>query len=384
MPNLVLINVGLNDCGGNVEINDAGARMKDLIDYLFQTVPGTTVILSTLVPNWVPAIDACLVKVNDQYRKLASSYQGQRFTIADMYDFVGLDGVWQEGTPTLGHPTDEGFSTMAAVWWNAFQRLGEGLQAPDNSISDNTGDTTCAKTYGTGRGPVQTQGGSGHDDGPYKHNSSCVQSLWQEPALDPPNLTFPSETYFAQLINYGVDRADATDELIHAYVADGGGWVYKYAENQVSTPNGFGPWVEFNPGTCPTYSRIAFGDLNNDGLADFFCIGPSAEVSVALNLGGNPPKWDSLHEIMDTQLGYTFENVRIAEYVHTQNNASLTMVLGLLITSLTSFKLVSTAMVVQIIVWLIVMIRLLNAGGMGVLGSMSITGKVFLNRVAEE
>ena len=160
-PNLILINAGLNDCAQNIDIGNGGARMKSLVDDLFQMVPGTTIILSTLVPNGDPTIDACLVNLNSQYRSLANSYQNQRFDIADMYSFVGHDGIWPVGSATPGHPTDEGYLRMASVWWSAIQRSEDTIQAPDGTYSDNEGDTTCAKTYGKGRGPVQTQAGSG-------------------------------------------------------------------------------------------------------------------------------------------------------------------------------------------------------------------------------
>ena len=153
----------------------------------------------------------------------------------------------------------------------------------------------------------------------YKHNSTCLGTIWSEPATDPPNLSFPGEIYFAQLVNAGgADRGEATDEMIHAYKTDDYTWVYKYALNTASgTEHSWGSWNLFNPGDCDALWSIAFADLNNDGLDDFFCIGLHGQVSVSLNLGGNPPKWDGLHEIIGAQPSTYYDaNVRIAECVH--------------------------------------------------------------------
>lgn len=311
LPNLILINVGLNDCGQNIDIGNAGTRMKAMIDYLFQTIPSTTVILSTLLPN--TNLDACMKTVNAQYRKLVSVYAGKRFALANMYDFLTLADL-AEGS----HPNDAGYKKMASVWWNAIQRVEDGLQPPDGIIDDSkqVTVTNCNKSPAAGRGPIRTQGGSGYDNGVYEHSAECLKSIWSQPANDPPNLTFPTEIYFAQLINYGgADRGGETDEMLHIYEWQGS-YVYKYALNSGPEPNDkFGPWVTFNPGNCPIGGAIAWGDLNNDGLDDFFCIGPNAETSVSLNLGGNPPKWDGLHSITGARAGYEASDVRIAEYV---------------------------------------------------------------------
>jgi hypothetical protein len=91
--------------------------------------------------------------------------------------------------------------------------------------------------------------------------------------------------------------------------------VYKYALNAGTEPDDkWGSWVTFNPGNCPGSNMIAWADVNNDGLDDFWCIGVSGSVSVSVNLGGNPPAWDGLHEVFAGPGGaYKSGDVRIAE-----------------------------------------------------------------------
>jgi hypothetical protein len=69
---------------------------------------------------------------------------------------------------------------MAAVWWDAFQKVESIITAPkDTGVSDvSTGSKNiCEKKPGVGRGPIQTQKGSGEDDGKYVHASESKGEL---------------------------------------------------------------------------------------------------------------------------------------------------------------------------------------------------------------
>jgi hypothetical protein len=55
----------------------------------------------------------------------------------------------------------------------------------------------------------------------------------------------------------------------------------------------FGPTTTFDPAIdCSELSNKAFADFNNDGYADFFCIGDKGSVQLLLNRGGSPPKFE--------------------------------------------------------------------------------------------
>lgn len=85
LPNLVLINAGTNDCTYNVDIPDIGTRMNSLLDTVFNSIPGTTVILSTLLPSLDPSVASCHNSVNAQYRNLinARRAKGQKILLAE-------------------------------------------------------------------------------------------------------------------------------------------------------------------------------------------------------------------------------------------------------------------------------------------------------------
>lgn len=85
LPNLVLINAGVNDCTYNDDISDIGNRMSSLLDTVFNNIANTTVILSTLLPSLDPTVASCHDSVNSQYRTLVTtrSGQGQKILLAE-------------------------------------------------------------------------------------------------------------------------------------------------------------------------------------------------------------------------------------------------------------------------------------------------------------
>ena len=92
-----MINVGTNDCIRNLDTGNAGARMRRLVDYLFAEIPGTTVLLSTLVPSLNDNDERCAQAVNAQYRSLVSSYGGKRIFLADMHAFLTRSDIDPDG-----------------------------------------------------------------------------------------------------------------------------------------------------------------------------------------------------------------------------------------------------------------------------------------------
>lgn len=79
-PNLVLINVGTNDCLQKIDIPNTGKRMQDMIDLLLDKIPETTVILSTILPSGHD--QACVDTVNKQLRALKN--ESKRVYLAEM------------------------------------------------------------------------------------------------------------------------------------------------------------------------------------------------------------------------------------------------------------------------------------------------------------
>ena len=137
-PNVVLINGGTNDGIKNLDVAHTGERMDHLIDGLYEQIPGTTVILSTLLPN-ANASHAQVNTdwINDQYRAIFKrrQAQNQRIVLAEM---VGAVTAAHMNTDDHTHPTDEGYVRMAEVWYEALieAEWRQFLQRPKFPVND--------------------------------------------------------------------------------------------------------------------------------------------------------------------------------------------------------------------------------------------------------
>ncbi|KAJ5724730.1 hypothetical protein N7493_006458 [Penicillium malachiteum] len=115
-PNLILINAGTDDALQDHKISTTGDRMNSLLDLLFEKIPGTTILLSTLLPN--KDAPNLVADISEQYRELAAKRRdnGDRVVLAEMSYFITLNEL-----ADATHPDDEGYKKMASVWWAAVE-----------------------------------------------------------------------------------------------------------------------------------------------------------------------------------------------------------------------------------------------------------------------
>ncbi|KAF3058575.1 carbohydrate esterase family 3 protein [Daldinia childiae] len=123
-PNVILVNVGTNDCVQNKDLPNAGKRLQSLLDSLYTESPKATVILSTLLVNKDAAVQARVQDFNAQLRKVANQLQSdkKRLVLVDMQSDDGpeVEDLNADGT----HPNDTGYRKMADVFY-------EGLKEAD-------------------------------------------------------------------------------------------------------------------------------------------------------------------------------------------------------------------------------------------------------------
>lgn len=193
--------------------------MKAMINGVFDSIDGVTVILSTLVPSGKNNV--CASFVSQQYRDLVeNSFAGRRIGLADINSAMGLDLLHDDT-----HPNDQGYKLFAAVWWDAISKLEDVIQPPSpDGPNDATSANSCRKVAGTARGPIRTQQGSGHDDGNYVHSSEPLGNLISariEYKGDSPGLNdlIPFRMFFANLIKTdpNAQRKDALDDWVRAW-----------------------------------------------------------------------------------------------------------------------------------------------------------------------
>lgn len=116
LPNLALIEAGTNNCNSGQPVPDAGENVTRMIDGIFESSPGVTVILALILENKIAEQDACRVDINKQYTNvLAPRYEqsGARFVLIDMRS---EDGPMTADLFDTRHPNDVGYRKMAVVW----------------------------------------------------------------------------------------------------------------------------------------------------------------------------------------------------------------------------------------------------------------------------
>ncbi|GFP57140.1 multidomain esterase [Trichoderma asperellum] len=302
-PNLVLLNVGTNDCSFNIDLPGAGARMQSLVQSVFDAVPGVVVIMSTLIPS--PGIKDCAKELSDQFRQLVPKIQNGRLGLADFN--AAMDPATMFSDDPI-HPNDFGYEFMASVLWKAIWETSSALQAPlDNGQDDSQPISTCAKQAGVSRGPIITQQGSGHDDGTYVHKSIgkgvLVDCRIQKPTAQSESAAIPTHIFFAQLTNINaVDRSAALDDWIRIYhrTATDGKNEYWFREN---LGNG-----NFAPSVMLDVQQNCDG-----GPTDFWCIGPDTKITVSLNKGTRPPTFENIGVVVPASGDFAPSDVRIAD-----------------------------------------------------------------------
>jgi hypothetical protein len=114
-PQIVLLLVGSNDVGRDIDIANAGARLDDLIGRVRTLKPAALIYVST-----IPRVDsrpAGSVQYNDQLRGVvvAREQRGEAVHLVDAYTPLEQPGLKADGI----HPNDAGYDIIARLWRNA-------------------------------------------------------------------------------------------------------------------------------------------------------------------------------------------------------------------------------------------------------------------------
>lgn len=143
LPNVILVNVGTNDCVQDFDINSTtqaspvepdltsdpagniGSRMRVLVEGLLEWSPNTTVVVSTLIDNLFDTTQARIDDANEQFRAVALDLQsqGKSVVLAEMTAEAG--GPDKNMMADETHPTDAGYALMANRWYAALVEAGQ-------------------------------------------------------------------------------------------------------------------------------------------------------------------------------------------------------------------------------------------------------------------
>ncbi|KAI0154724.1 hypothetical protein GGR57DRAFT_492060 [Xylariaceae sp. FL1272] len=121
-PNLVIINAGSSDCFQEKHFGSAHGLddTRALVDFVFDSVPETTVILSTLVMSTDPKYERCIKSINAQIRQAAVDLErdGKHLVLNEQHYDQGLPGrvTAEYLSPDKMHPTYEGWVMMGELF----------------------------------------------------------------------------------------------------------------------------------------------------------------------------------------------------------------------------------------------------------------------------
>ncbi|KAF1993338.1 carbohydrate esterase family 3 protein, partial [Amniculicola lignicola CBS 123094] len=305
-PNVVLILVGSNDCVQGHIANDKtfqNARileMETLINWVYDNSAGVTVILATLPPtgpsSQFPDLNSYVFLLNNEYRKLVLRYKsnGKRIELADMN--TGFFQQPADGTPgDVLHPNNQGYAKLAAVFAKAMQSVESSIQTPTNTGIPDKGTGVCPPNANSFSGPVQTQRGSGVEDGSYRHAETAMGTLVKNTLTLPTFGTHDKQFMFAQLVsNVNIGRGGEADDMILAldfeqqsYLRGLGFGILNYKLNGHWDED----WIALTTNAYCNPIWLRWGDFNNDGLDDWICLEDNGDMTVQINLGGSPPKF---------------------------------------------------------------------------------------------
>ncbi|KAK5132323.1 hypothetical protein LTR08_009158 [Meristemomyces frigidus] len=117
-PNVILINVGTNDCVQNFKVSGMPARLSKFLSHIKSKVPNSVVIVSSLLPNRNAKVEQCVNTYNGALPGVVAKAKagGQKVVFVDMHAAVPLSYIsTKDGT----HPNDAGYKIMANKWHDA-------------------------------------------------------------------------------------------------------------------------------------------------------------------------------------------------------------------------------------------------------------------------
>lgn len=118
-PNIVLLHIGTNDLDQGASATEMQTNLKKLITDIFAADPNTHVIVSTLIVTSIGE-KATWTSYNAAIPGIVAEFkaQGKNISSVDMSNTLTLSDL-EDGA----HPTWEGYSKMATVWYPAVTAL---------------------------------------------------------------------------------------------------------------------------------------------------------------------------------------------------------------------------------------------------------------------
>ena len=119
-PNLILLDIGANDCNQSSTQSGAADRLSSLVNQIMSAEPDATLLLGQLITDGTASSESCVQNVNSQLPSIVSALttQGKHIMLVDMSALT----YPSDYSDTL-HPNDTGYQLMANAWDKAIQQV---------------------------------------------------------------------------------------------------------------------------------------------------------------------------------------------------------------------------------------------------------------------
>jgi lysophospholipase L1-like esterase len=127
-PSLVLLMIGTNDIDQNYKLDQAPARLADLVDQIFVLKPDVKIILATIPPISATSQTGCggaaceqkVLALNSALPAIVSqrASQGKSISLVPMHDLILLQDL-RDGV----HPNEGGYKKMADGWLQQIRKI---------------------------------------------------------------------------------------------------------------------------------------------------------------------------------------------------------------------------------------------------------------------
>ncbi len=268
LPNVITLMLGTNDMVFTDDPPNAPARLSNLIDDIYKSDPGVTVMVANIVASLDPAIEARIQPFNQALPGvvMAQAGQGRHVLLADM-SAVNTGDI---NTSDKIHPTDGGYQKIADAFHSAIQ----------NAVSRGwIGTPVDCVTSGAGCGDPSIKAGS-------------------EPAGTDPNAPSTGGGGSTSTTNKKVRYADfdGDGKADYIIVGDNGSLNVWYNRGGNDQGGWDGPYERAQGVALGRQVQLA--DFDGDGKVDYIVVNDDGSVRVLLNQGGdNNGGWNDLGHV---------------------------------------------------------------------------------------
>lgn len=118
VPNIALLHAGTNDMYWDIDVANAPARLKNLIDMILESSPSAAVFVCQITPTANSTAQEQIDKFNAAIPDIVSSYveAGKRLTLVNMNKALTTSDL-SDGV----HPNDNGYVKMAKAYYSAIE-----------------------------------------------------------------------------------------------------------------------------------------------------------------------------------------------------------------------------------------------------------------------